>query len=272
MDAGRIYENDLANLWRTTPGALADRRCAGWLISDSSTFTDDPPHWYSASSIDAIHREGLGLRLQARGDEIPDVRTLLDYERRHTTPALLVVDEVMKILDTSRDKLYRDTRAGNILGFKTPGGAKLLYPAALIHPPVAVKLTSMGVTEQLLGIGSTAIFELRNTDPPELVGAHSKTGEIVIDDQSIDDFLLRHLEKNQRGHPYLSPAEWRALREQHRYDELLTLQAIKAEFRVHGRAIREATASGALPCLRTVGGQARIPRHAVEKWHAARKR
>jgi len=253
------------------------RKC---LVPDSHTVEG----WYRLSTIDAYHRAGVDKKNAHQADLLPDTHTLLKYAAETGKPALLVASEVMRLTGITPDVLYRSTQAGKIIGFKTPGGGKLLFPATLISPPEPITGVSLQTASNILGLSYGATASLLDTDPPELTdighdesidavtSEGDKLARVIISDASLDAYLERHLQKDRDGKPFLTAARWRMLRRALRYDELLTTQAIKHEFHVHGRAIRAAITDGTLPCLRTVGGHARVPRRSVEHWHSTRNR
>lgn len=283
MDIKRLHDDDLARLWRVSLSTIEKWRRKKWLVPDSHTVEG----WYDPSTVDAYHRAGIDKKKAHQADLLPDTLTLLTYEAETGKPALLLASEVMDIRGITPDVLYRSTQAGKIIGFKTPGGGKLLFPATLVIPPEPKPLitgVSLQTASDILGLSYGVTASLLDTDPPELTDiGHDESidavtsesdelARIVISDMSLDAYLERHLQKDYRGKPFLTATRWRALRAAFGYDELLTTQAIKHEFHVHGRAIRAAITDGTLPCLRTVGGHARVPRRSVEQWHTTRNR
>jgi hypothetical protein len=277
MSNGRLYENDLAKLWRVCPSTIAKWRSRGLLVSDSSRVSSDGPHWYLYSTINEIHRKGLGNLSKQFGAALPSVEALVQYERQSGKPAVLLAAEACTPLHLSPHQLYRAVRAGRVPGIKLPGGDRLNFFAPLINEQVGQFVSelppyvTLELAEKILGIGGTALSELY-AEGGELKRVTDERNplRVLIELDSLDTYLERHLQKDSHGNPFLTPAAWRALRRAHGYDELLTIADIKTHVRAHGRLIRAKIADGTLACLRTVGNQARIPWHSVKRWDAQR--
>jgi len=266
----RISDPELAEFWRMDRTTLSTWHTHGVLTSDGRDGEGKrDTHWYLYSTITGLHRKGLHNKKAT----IPAVSALLRYEAETGKPSLLTTAEVATRLDVSQDAVFGEIYAGALVAFKLPGDGRWRVPvqslAAYQTTPDTVRRETVA---KIIGVREDTVSVMMAANPPllERVTVRLSGKHPQVSTQSLLAFIDAHLVHDEAGESFLTAQEWWKMRELYEFEELLSLDQIKARFHTHYRVMQRLIKNGEFPCLYTTGGQARIPLHAVQTWNATR--
>lgn len=271
-----LTSNELADFWRHAPNQITTWRQQHLLTADAGTGSGKTPYRYFFESIDTVHVHSLGPERQHLASRIPRTEDLLQYARETGRPAFRTATETIKWLDIDKARLHADAAADFIVGLSLFGGRKVLYPGPEVDAYAARfglgpdwPATGMPreIVMHLTGLTRESILALSSGDTPRLLRtidtAHPR--QILIANRSVMEYLRQNLQRKPDGTLWMSETAWCVLRIT-RKDRLVNIRYIEHRFHVGGEVVKRLIENGTLPCLWT-GRTARIPLHAVERWH-----
>lgn len=275
VDEDGVTNPDLAKLWRCHTNQLTIWRGAGLLPVSDKRYRW---YWYTFASLDQVVRQSLGEKFVHLAHGIPQMRTLWYFAQTTGRPATLSTTEAARDLNLDSSTLLRHTYSGEMPGFRLPSGT-WRYPTFYIEACVAIRRraerTQLGpkvpqaIAQLLLGINPVTIKHYTAASPP-LLECVEGSRPFTITLSSVLAYLETWLVRNADGTPFITPMDWSTMRLTHR-DKLLSLNQVIRSCRTHHRVVNAAIMQGDLVCLRTPGGELRIPEHAVNEWQLSRK-